>query len=281
MKQILVPTDFSPPSIEAYKFAVDIAAATNTAVTVLNAIDLPVMVAGFDVPVYTYDPALEADLENFAREQYQKLESLSATRGVPTSLDLRTGSVIRAIREKIREGNVELVVMGTHGTSGIDELLFGSNTEKVVRHSNVPVIAIRTAPSLSSIRKIVFPNNLEQGQSELVKRVVDLQRFFDATLHILWVNTPVHFTPDTQALEQLQKFALEHELSNYVLEVRSDVSEGEGIRNFVLKEKVDLVAMGTHGRKGLAHLVNDSVAEYVVNHIQCPIWTCEIDKNSI
>jgi nucleotide-binding universal stress UspA family protein len=278
MKQILVPCDFSPAAIEAYKFALRIAAASGKAVTVLHAIDIPVVVVGFDIQAYSYDQEQRAEIEAHVRKQFTNLESACGVPGVVTTFDVRTKGIAKAVRDIIDEGNIELVVMGTNGTEGLEEVFVGSNTERVVRHSTVPVISVRKAPVISSIRNILFPNHLGPDQEELVNRVVDLQRFFNATLRVLWVNTPMHFLPDGEAMRRLRDFAGTHHLMNYVLEVRSDITENDGIRNFVRTESVDLIAMGTHGRKGLAHLVAGSIAEDVVNHIECPVWTYALPK---
>jgi nucleotide-binding universal stress UspA family protein len=63
---------------------------------------------------------------------------------------------------------------------------------------------------------------------------------------------------------------------NYTLNTYSDISEVEGIINFAKSVSADLVAMRTHGRTGLAHIATDSIAEDVLNHIKCPIWTYKI-----
>jgi nucleotide-binding universal stress UspA family protein len=100
-----------------------------------------------------------------------------------------------------------------------------------------------------------------------------LQKFFDATLHILHINTPVHFKRDAEAHEAMVEFAKHYKLANYKLHFRSYENEGNGIIDFAYTEKMDLIAMATHARKGLAHVFNSSMTESVVNHIQVPIWT--------
>jgi hypothetical protein len=106
--------------------------------------------------------------------------------------------------------------------------------------------------------------------------VKTLQNFFDAKLHLVFINTPAFFRRDTDTVPQLEKFAKRFMLKNYTLNVFNDMTEEDGIINFSKMQQADMVAMRTHGRKGLAHLGFGSIAEDVVNHIDCPIWTMKV-----
>lgn len=77
-------------------------------------------------------------------------------------------------------------------------------------------------------------------------------------------------------MPELEKFAKRFMLKNYTLNIFGDFAEEDGIINFSKNVKADMVVMRTHGRKGLAHLGAGSIAEDVVNHIECPIWTFKI-----
>lgn len=277
MKSILVPCDFSKEAKEAYKFALELASLADLAVKVIYTIDLPVLVAGFDVQPYSFDVGLQNDLKEDACKNFRKLEADYLSNSIVT-FDVIFDSLTRAVKTLVEKGDIELVLMGTKGSSGLDEILFGSNTEKIVRFSSVPVLSIRTAPRSSTIKKIVFPNRLTLDQTELVNRVVDLQRFFRADLHIVWVNTPDNFLSDTEINELMAKFASHYQLDNYTLEVRNDLEEGAGILAFARQINADMIAMGTSGRRGLSHLLLGSIAEDVVNHVQCPIWTFSTRK---
>jgi hypothetical protein len=79
-------------------------------------------------------------------------------------------------------------------------------------------------------------------------------------------------------MDMMEEFARHYALSNYTLNTRNDFSEQDGIINFAHEIKADMITMGTHGRRGLAHLFMGSVTEDVVNHVDCPIWTYVIKK---
>jgi nucleotide-binding universal stress UspA family protein len=277
MKYILVPCDFSKEAIESYKFALEIAELAKLKIKVIYVIDLPSVVSGFDIQPYAYEIALQNDLKEYAVSSFDKLKKGHPTNAI-VSFEVIFNSITSAVRSLVEKGDVEMVLMGTRGSSGFEETWFGSNTEKVVRFSSVPVLAVRTSPKVSSIKKIVFPNRLGLDQAELVKRVIEVQKFFNAHLHVLWINTPSHFLPDHEINGLMKEFADHYKLENYSLDVRNDLSEGDGILSYSKQIRADMIAMGTSGRRGLSHLMTGSIAEDVVNHIESPIWTFSTRK---
>lgn len=67
-------------------------------------------------------------------------------------------------------------------------------------------------------------------------------------------------------------------LTNFTLNVYNDEEEKTGVMNFARMKEADMIAMGTHGRKGIGHLLIGSIAEDVVNHVDIPIWTSHMDQ---
>lgn len=275
MKNILVPCDFSPASKEALKLAADIASRTKGRVSVLHVIYTPVMYdttfAGA-MPI-AYNPDFITGMEEDARSEFETLCRSYDNGTVKPALEITQGDIVSSIKRLIEKNRIDLVVMGTTGSSGLEEILIGSNTEKVVRNVSVPVLTVRTAPSLDSIKHILLPIPLEPGQTSFMRKVKDLQAFFKARLHLLLINTPAHFLGEQDAEKALEKFAQQYHLENCETHFRNFRKEENGIIDFATSEKMDMIAMGTHARKGLSHLFNGSITENVVNHIQYPVWT--------
>jgi nucleotide-binding universal stress UspA family protein len=111
----------------------------------------------------------------------------------------------------------------------------------------------------------------------LIGKVKALQNFFKARLHVVWINTPINFTSDIVTHQRLNAFAKRFALKDYSNHIFNHRNEEEGIIKFTELIKGDLIAMGTHGRKGIAHLLNGSMAEDVVNHTERLIWTCSLN----
>jgi len=275
MKRILVPCDFSASARQAYKFAVELATAAEGEIFVMHAITFPVIYeTTFGVQPYQLNEEEVRKMVDNAKETFERMKlAHPAPSSVPISFYTVHDYLLPAIRSVASQKNVDLIVMGTSGSSGLEEVFVGSNTEKVVRFATIPVIAIRTAPFFSSLRNIVFPNTMELNQTELMLRVKGLQKFFNATLHLLMINTPTRFLRDHEANEAMEAFASHYQLENYTINFRNNPHEREGILDFVTETKADMLAMGTHGRRGIAHLFFDSITEAVVNRVACPIWT--------
>jgi len=276
MKRILVPCDFSDPAVQAFKFAVDIAKESRGEVILLNVVELPVMHESVLMPTLSFEEAFIKDMKAHAEKNFAKMKDKWAKEGPKVTSFVEFGGATPTIRDFVKDNKIDLLVMGTHGASGLKEFFVGSNTEKIVRTSEVPVIAIKGQVKMSSIKNIVFPNTFGMEQEELTLKVKALQNFFKATLHVLYVNTPSSFRRDIEVKKEMKAFAKRFMLKDYTLTIFNDYSEEEGLRNFVADTKADMVAMATHGRRGINHLMSGSIAEDVVNHLTCPIWTCKI-----
>jgi nucleotide-binding universal stress UspA family protein len=277
MKRILVPCDFSECAQSAYTFALDLAKKANSEVFVLKAIDFPYMyensLAGSP---FVFDPRLLVkELEEDAIKSFRRMKAAHSVQH-DVSFEVMQGPVTPTIRTYIEKHNIDLVVMGTTGASGLSELFVGSNTEKIVRLSPVPVLAVRKAVNLSSIQNIVFPTDLELDHPQLISRLKELQAFFNATIHVLVVNTPHNQKRAFGEEERMQDYVKRCGFKDFTLNIGEAFSEEGGIADFVKQVKGDMIAMATHGRRGLSHLLYGSVAENVVNHVDVPIWTYSI-----
>lgn len=276
MKKILVPCDFSSQSVEAFKFAIALAKITKAKVIALHVTEIPVYFgASIDVQFRTFDAALLQELDINARKNFAKLlKQHGGKSAAKVSLSIVLGQVTTSIRECITKKKIDLVVMGTQGASGLKEFFIGSNTEKIARFSSAPVVAVRKAAKLTSLKNIVFPvdTNIKQSAA-LVKKVKELQKLLKFKLNILTVNTPEFFRRDPDVKLALEGFVSKNKLTNCTLNIRSDNSEPKGIIAFADEIGADMIIMGTHGRRGLAHLLSGSVTEDVINRVTCPIWT--------
>jgi nucleotide-binding universal stress UspA family protein len=280
MKKILVPCDFSEQAINAFRFAVDIAAQSKGEIHLVHVVELPVLHDTMLMPVLSFEEALFEELRVKAEKQFQKLVAKYASGSTKVNMKVLFGGTARMILDYIDDVKIDLVTMGSKGSSGVREYLVGSNAEKIVRGSSVPVLVVKKYVKTSAIKDIVFPNTLHtETQEDLVMKVKALQNFFKAKIHIVWINTPSNFTRDKITHERLTAFAKRFMFKDYTIHVYNDPYEESGVINFTHEFKADMIAIGTHGRKGLAHLMSGSVAEDLVNHVDCPIWTYAIKKD--
>ena len=281
MKRILVPCDFSKPAINAYRFALDIASRSNGTIHLLHVIELPVVHDPMLMSVSGFQESFFKDLKDSTEGRLKEIADSYRADGVKVTMGTGFGPVIRTISDIVDKQSIDLVVAGSHGTSGALEFVIGSNAEKLIRTSSVPVLIIKEY-YLRTVRDIVFPNGLDaDGQEDLVAKVKALQNFFNARLHIVWINTPLNFTSDMVTKRRLEAFAKRFMLKDYTINVFNCVEEELGILEFSKQVNADLIAMGTHGRKGISHLINGSLAEDVANHSKGLVWTYALKRQTV
>ena len=225
------------------------------------------------MPGVNFEGQLMNELNQRANSEFKRMITKYKPNDVKVDFEIQLGGVAMAILDYISDKSIDVVLMGSHGATGLQEFFVGSNAEKIVRRSPVPVLIIKDYYK-GPIKNIVFPNNLElEGQDDLVEHVKALQNFLKATLHLLWINTPLNFAADSLTNVRFEDFASHHKLKEYTTNIYNHSNEEDGILQFTKAIKGDIIAMGTHGRRGLSHVVNGSLAENVVNHSDKLVWT--------
>jgi nucleotide-binding universal stress UspA family protein len=278
MKKILVPCDFSQPAINAFRFALDTAVKSNGTVHLLYVVELPVLHDTVIMPVLYFEESYFNEVRADMEKRFKKLVTKYNTDKVKVVVNVEFGQPVKTILNYSVAKKIDLVVMGSHGANGLKEYFVGSNAEKIVRASSVPVLIVKDFFK-GPLKNIIFPNALQDAdQEDLAMKVKALQDFFKAHLHIVWVNTPANFTPDSITYPKLEAFAKRYMFKDYLLHVYNDITEERGIISYNQMMKGNLIALGTHGRKGVAHIANGSVAEDVVNHSKSLIWTSVVGK---
>ena len=176
MKRIFVPTDFSSPSLPAYKFAVELAAEINGEVFVTHMIELPLLQeTAFGIQPPPHDAEAIKKLEQKARTSYEQF-ARAYPANVPVTFTPIQGHVVQEAVSFIEANNIDLVVISTHGASALDDFFTGSTAGKIARSSPAPVISIPRNISLTAIKDLVFANTLELDQHELMRYVRELQQ---------------------------------------------------------------------------------------------------------
>jgi nucleotide-binding universal stress UspA family protein len=278
MEKILIPCDFSEQAVNAFRLAIDIAHASAAEVHLLHVIELPIMHDDVLTPLPAFDENLLKELSERAERKLLELKKEFAKEHLFIVSKIEFGPIITNITDYVEENEITLIVTGTKGISGIEEVLIGSTAEKVVRHATCPVIAVKNRVTLPELKHIVFPNSMEEGQEDLVKHIKNLQHVLKATLHMVWIDTSTKQENHSAIKQQLETFANRFMMKDYTINVFKANDKETGIINFKHWINASMIAMGTHARKGLNHLFRGSVTEDVVNHVDCPIWTYVIKR---
>jgi nucleotide-binding universal stress UspA family protein len=213
-----------------------------------------------------------------SRRQLEKLVTDPRFAAVEINGELKIGNPYHGMRTIITEHQPDLVVMGTRGHSDLEEMIIGSNTERVVRHMGCPVLTLHRKPADADFKDIVYATSMSEDEEPFVQVVKRIQKIYDSTIHLVRINTPADFQRDRSVKDYMEKFAKKLGLKKYSLNVFNDLNAEEGIVYFAESIKADLICMATHGRTGFAHVLAGSIAEDVVNHSRRPVLTCVIKK---
>lgn len=280
MKKIIIPTDFSKEANFALESAYPLAQKTGAKIVMLNVIEDPHDYSFNTMGIVGYTPEENIYIAQLIRKTGERMRSLVADpafSGVAIEFDVKIGKTFDKITEMVNDHKPDLVVMGSGGSSGLDEVFVGSNAEKLSRYSKVPVITVKSKRDLVNIKNIVYATNLMEEQEFIMEDLKALQKFYNAKLHVLKVFEPI-WVNDQEVSERIQKFADYNKLENYTINTYKESDEAEGILAFAGKVGADLIAMATHPRKGLGVLLGGMISKNVINHTQIPVWTKSIRK---
>lgn len=277
MKKILVPFDFSEYAVAALDFAVEMSHVSQGSVTMIHIIEYPLAttfnVSG-EIGQFSGEDAIFT-LELIKRTKIRVREFLAQDKYANAAIhsEIMMGHPYEGIISLVEEADHDLIVMGTKGATGLMEMFVGSNAEKIVRNATCPVITIHKEQKFEGIKNIVYATNMDTAQEPILDKFKEFQELFGSTIHLIWVHTPHHISDITLAKGKLEALAKKHHLTNYETGIAKGFTPEEGIMFYAQSNQADMIAMATHGYKGLAHLFLGSVAEDIVNHGSIPVWT--------
>jgi len=277
MKKILIPVDFSEHSEYALKVAATLAKKNNASLVVLH-------MMGLSEAVLTKDESHKM-LEGIyymklAKKRFNEFLDRDYLQGIEIETTVQNYKEFHEINSVAEEFKADLIVMGSHGASGLKEVFVGSNTEKVVRTSEVPVLVVKNKVNKFTMDKVVFACDFNLDFLEPFKKAWNFFEKLETEFQIVFVNTPEFFLSSQEMEEKAFKFMLKSGINNTEvfdnIVYYCDYKLENGIYTFSNKFEADLVVIPTHGRRGLAHLFSENTSEAIVNHSDLPIMTFKI-----
>jgi hypothetical protein len=166
--------------------------------------------------------------------------------------------------------------MGSKGVSDFEEMIIGSNTEKVVRTSTIPVIVVKADSQKFKFKKLVFASNYDEENKVAFVDFLNFAKQFKTEIHLLKINTASSFENSFITKEKIKNFIKDFDLPNNTIHIHNDESVVKGITNFAKEIEADLIALTTHGRSGLSNLFNSSIAKSVSKSVLRPVITFKI-----
>lgn len=274
MKKILVPTDFSKHAEYALKVAAQIAKKNDGEIILIHMLELPT--SGNDALSVAHEIPELMLFKNAALSKLDDIMNSSYLEGVNVSKIIQFELAFDGIIKNGEAHGCDLIVMGSHGANGFQEMFIGSNTEKVVRNSNVPVLVIKNEHENFNADKFVFASDFSDEIKKPFERVVSFAKKFNSHIHLVNINTPNNFKSTRVAQKTMDEFIANVDFKNISTHIYNDINVEKGILHFAKSIDADIIGMSTHGRKGIAHFFNGSISEDLVNHAKRPVITFKI-----
>lgn len=277
MKKILVPTDFSEHALYAAEVAADIAKRTDARVYLLHIVNIP-SYGENDSFAESQNTEEGLFILSLAKKRFKELLAKPFWEGVNVIQALQFDNVYDTVASQAKEHEIDLIVMGSHGTNGWKEDFIGSNTEKVIRLADCPVLTIKHRHEKLELKHILFASNFFGEMDHAFEKVITFAKLFDANLHLLKVITPATFERTPYSRKLMDDIAEKHKLQKYTVNIYNDTSVEAGVRAFGEEIEADLISMTTHGRTGIAHFLSGSITEDVANHVNRPVLSIKIKE---
>ena len=276
MKRILVPVDFSPEAESAAKIAASIARKTDSEIFLVHMLELPVTtIDPAEMNTISSEPQIIYFMK-LAHEKFEKFKKLPFLKGLRVIETIQFQHAFSGIIAESEKNKIDLIVMGSQGASGLQEMFIGSNTEKVVRKSHVPVLVIKQGTEEFTVKDMIFASDFNKESKSTFHRVINFAKLFDAKIHLLYINTIHNFNTTKNIESRMALFMDDFDFINYTTNIYNDISVEKGILSYARDIDADLIALNTHGRSGLSQLFNGSIGQELANHALRPVITFKL-----
>ncbi|MFI1771622.1 universal stress protein [Thalassobellus citreus] len=277
MQKIIVPIDFSEYSEYALETAAKLAKKYDAEILALHMLEMSDLVYTASEGLQNEKVAFFITLSEQKFEKFLEKEYLKDIKVIPI---IKHFKVFSEVNDVAKKHGADLIIMGSHGSNGVKDIFVGSNTERVVRNAEIPVLVIKNKVNQINFEVVTFACDFSE---ECIKPYINAVNMFSkigSKMYFVYVNLPndrfkssleierrvVNFF--TKAEGNLERMQDVHYVSDYTVE--------DGILSFSNKIGADIIAIPTHGKKGLAHFFEGSVGEDVANHATLPVITFKI-----
>jgi len=266
MKKILVPTDFSPCAATATTVAMAVAKKANAELYFLNICTDPA--AGGYAKVKPKD---SNEHVAYSKNELTQLVSRAEHLGIRATPELILERGEDKIENYIEPYNIDFMVMGSHGASGVKEALLGSHTQRIIRHVQVPVLVIKNEDHSFQIKNILFASTFKHQENDVFGEVVNFARLWDARIHLVYINLIQHPVSADEARATMNVLTSSYPDLKYSYSVADTNDEEWAINQFADQLEADVIAVSTYNKEGVLKFFSHPVAESLVNHQKLPV----------
>ncbi|HRC32282.1 MAG TPA: universal stress protein [Bacteroidia bacterium] len=277
MKNILVPTDFSANAENALTYACELNRKMKTNIKLLHSYSVPVP-AGDTLVVPIDDTELKAiSLANLTKTR-DKIHMQYP------DMDLEVQSTMGMAADEIvliaQETNTELIVMGTHGATGIGAFLLGTNTANVIERTKCAVIAVPENAVFNGLKRIVFAADYGNHNFEQIKHVVEFAKMFGSEIILLHISTGEveGVFEDMEIARFKEQVISESGYNNVTYRLIEDKDVFHGINQYLEQFKPDMLAISMRSRTLFERMFSRSLTKRLAYQTHTPLLALHIAK---
>ncbi|MFK7908305.1 MAG: universal stress protein [Chitinophagales bacterium] len=279
MNKLLVPTDFSENAVNAFKYALNIAAKQDASIMTLHVYSLKISNLEMGTPVELTQSILE-NQETREEEHYKKFtekihqeateENLSH---VPINHKLIEGLVVDEIVHESKKESPDLIVLGTDGVDNLADRLFGTTTSNVIENVGCAVLTVPADAEYHGIHRVAYASDFNTEDVETLKEILEFAALFDASVHVVHISeegSPT--TEDESRMSELKRhFITSEEAGKVVFDLVTANDTVEGLEHYIEAEAIDILVMFKEKETFWERLFNPSLTRKIALHGKKPL----------
>ena len=274
IKRILIPFDFSETAELALEHAVFMAKLHKADILLLHVVESFSFASAISSAFGKSQSEFESKMESSAKDRLQNLtEKLHHDSGMSVSFKIDNGKIYKKIMSVAEEEKVDIIVMGTHGVSGFQEFLVGSNTYRVVMSAPCPVISVQTHAKKIGFKNIILPIDNSHSSRQKVKHAVEIAKHYNSVVHIAGMTTMTDVDLQRRfevKIHQVRDYFEEHEVPHTVKVFKTD-NTAATTEEFATQVNADLIMIMTDQEGSGIFMGN--FAQQIINHSKIPVMS--------
>ncbi|MCA4781113.1 universal stress protein [Empedobacter stercoris] len=277
MKKILFPTDFSETANNAFLYALNLAKSIDAQVYVLHVYELPMITGTLSAGLIqnVYETVELGSFNNF-KDNIPQLREIADKNGlneIPIKFILEEGNFLYILREIIGEESVDFVVMGTDGNTGIEKMLFGSNTINAITSMKIPILSIPNGMVFKGFKNIGFTTVFDQKDKEALKYLLEIANRHHAKIHCMHVSKDGKY--NKQAMKDWQnQFAGDP----IFFEIYHDADPVNAVLDFIKEKEIDLLTVVSRNKGFFDKIFSPGFTKKIANKNITPLFVFHEQK---
>lgn len=271
MRKILFPTDFSETANNAFLYALSLAESQDAIVYVLHVYELPIINGGLSAGLIqnVYDTVKLGQFDNF-KDNIPQLRKIAEDHGlghIPMKFILEEGNLLYILRETISEEAIDFIVMGTTGNTGLEKLIFGSNTINAITSLKVPILSVPNHIEFKGIKNLGFTTTFNEMDKEALYYLCEVALRHQAKIQCL------HVTKDGNYNEKaLKEWENEFKDEPVNFHIRINVEPADAVLDFIEDEKLDVLTVVSRNKGFFDKLFSPGFTKKIASKNKVPLF---------